>query len=88
MRKKLRVRLASTSPKVTISEWYNTALEVCGDKHSEIYNIYQIYKELSETELNIDRLILYIEEIVNTIPTPEDRKRLISVEAFGERKFS
>jgi hypothetical protein len=85
---KLRTRLISVPSKTTISEWHNTALEVCGDKYSEVCSVYQIYMEMSEDELNIDRLLLYIKNVITIMPTLEDKKRLIRAEALGERLFN
>jgi len=83
---KLKERLTPANHS-TFSIWKNTALEICRDKYEDICNLYNIYMEIPEEELRVDQLILFIDDLVDIMPTLENKKSLITAEAFSEKVF-
>lgn len=67
--------------------WSETALEICRDQHRDIARIRQIYSEIPSTELRPQQLISFVEAILEAMPSDEDRKTLIRVEALQFRTF-
>ena len=69
------------------SIWANTATEISRDRYAAIERIRDIYLEISDTELRPDQIIMFIEALLQELPTDEMQKTLIRTEALQFRKF-
>jgi hypothetical protein len=67
--------------------WKDTAQEVCPNQYKRIQMIYTCYADLKTEELFELRYQCFVEEILHAIPTLEDKKRLLQIEALQEKKF-
>jgi len=68
--------------KIFISRWKDTAIEICPTEVVEISNLFTIYDEFSEKELNSDRAIMFINALLNLLDE-EDQRKLITVQCPG-----
>ena len=67
--------------------WSETAFQIGGDRYEAIARIRDIYMEIPEAELKPRQIIMFIEALLNELPSDEMKKSLIRTEALRFRKF-
>ena len=73
--------------KSTFQIWSATAFEVSPASHRDIAMLREIYMEIPEAELRPQQIIIFIEALLQALPSDEDRKTLIRTEARQFRRF-
>ena len=73
--------------KNTFQVWSATAFEICPEKHRAIAQLRDIYLEIPGEELRPRQIISFVEALLETMPSDEDRRTLIRAEALQSRRF-
>lgn len=77
-------QLVSEGCAIAISRWAETAMEVARDRTTSIRHHYVPYRELSELgELTIERALLFVNGLLEKLPSQAARERLIFVQLAG-----
>lgn len=84
--KKLHQLLSQTKPYAVLHQWAETAGEIEPTKSRSIAILRSSYAEMHESSLDIGRLLLFVENILEILDKEESRCRLIAIEAFSARK--
>jgi hypothetical protein len=82
----LAQRLQKEGP-ATFSRWASTAHEIAREEYKAIERVRHDYSTLHKDELSLLRYELFINAILDTMPTLENKKTLLCAEALSERKF-
>ena len=73
--------------KIAFRNWSYTAIEVGPESYGDIATLLQIYMEIPEAELRSEQFIFFVEDLLQAMPTDENRKTLIRAEALPFRRF-
>lgn len=73
--------------KNTLHVWSATAFEICPEKHRAIAQLRDIYLEIPGEELQTRQIISFVEALLETMLSDENRKTLIRAEALQFRRF-
>jgi len=82
----LKLTIGNSSPRAVLYRWAETAGELQPSKRQAIQNIRSIYAEMSDQELNLSRLLMFLEAILGELPEKDNRRSLISIEACSALK--
>lgn len=83
----LLVKRLQQEGRSALCRWKDTAQEVCPDQYKHIQTIYSCYADLHTEELFDFRFRSFVKEILDAIPSIEDKKRFLQIEALQEKKF-
>ena len=72
---KLKQFLSEQSPKVVLHQWAETAFEIY--KSDRFSNVKQIYAEMEDWQLDSERLMLYIENLIDIFPNDSEEIILV-----------
>lgn len=82
--------IASLLPpsKSYFSIWRDTAFEIAGDRTVDIARTFSIWDEIPPTELQVEQLVSYFDELLRILGTRDRQHSFITAEALPYRRSS